>query len=740
MTLNTLSIIIPVFNEEKTISKVLDEIHKSDVGGMRKEIIIVDDCSTDGTRELLKKLSPSYKIIYQKKNQGKGAAVKRGILESTGDVVIVQDADLEYDPHEYELLLEPFLKAGADAVYGTRFRGGRPHRMIYYQNQIANQFITFLSNIMTGYNLSDVETGYKMFRGDLIREIATKLKSKRFGFEIEVTARLSRTKSRVYEVGISYYGRSKEEGKHIGLKDGVLAIWDIFRFNLFSHRNFYPAAVILLLTLSVIVRFYNFEVHWGLSNDDARDVLIAREALQRSEIPIIGSFSSAGPFVFGPLFYWSVMLSLIIFPSFTGPWIFIGLMGVVTVGVLMWCGKLIGGTPLSLIMGIFAATSPQMINRTTTLGQHSYVGLTSALLLTFFVLLWQKKNWLYSLLMGVVLGVGMSMHYQTINLMVFFLAVLLIPELRMIDRIKNLSAMIMGFLIPSLPIIAWDARQNFANTRNILDYLLIGQGRIYVPNSWKIFGLDFLPYYWSFVVGGFSVIGLFLMIITGIGILYAVYRKMFSPVLYVLAGILGVLLIVNRYYKGERSEGYLLYLQPFIILFSAYAIYTLLFQKNKNKLIQKLVAFVGASALVFVLLGNTVKYREYVDYRSPVAIFENTVLQLKQKYPFMKFSVYDYQWQNSYRSQPLSFLLEKEGLIAEDGIPIGFACIKNCSSEYEMSKITEMFGVGVYDLRMVNNLQDRDVWMNVNQGSLYDDLMRWGESSELESNFTVFGL
>lgn len=231
MNYSTLSIIIPVYNEEKTIQKILNRIEKVDIGNIKREIIIVNDASTDKTNEILKQLENKYKIITHSKNQGKSAAVKTGILASTGDLLIIQDADLEYDPDEYHLLIEPFEKGNADVVYGSRFRSGRPHRTIYYRNQIANQFLTMLSNIFTSYNLSDVETGFKMFRGDLIRKMAPRLEAKRFGFEVEITAYLAKTKAKVYEVGISYYGRTVEEGKHITLKDGLLAIWEIIKYN-----------------------------------------------------------------------------------------------------------------------------------------------------------------------------------------------------------------------------------------------------------------------------------------------------------------------------------------------------------------------------------------------------------------------------------------------------------------------------------------------------------------------------
>jgi glycosyltransferase involved in cell wall biosynthesis len=231
----TLSIVIPVFNERQTIRQIVEAVLSVDVASIAKELVIVDDCSSDGTRDELTSIAaacPTIHVLHHERNRGKGAALRTGFAAASGDIVLVQDADLEYDPRDYPKLIRPILEGRADVVFGSRFVGGESHRVLYFWHSLGNKFLTLLSNMFTDLNLTDMETCYKVFRREVLQGLT--VEEHRFGFEPEITAKVAKLGCRVYEVGISYAGRTYNEGKKIGWRDGLRAIWCIVKYNLWA--------------------------------------------------------------------------------------------------------------------------------------------------------------------------------------------------------------------------------------------------------------------------------------------------------------------------------------------------------------------------------------------------------------------------------------------------------------------------------------------------------------------------
>lgn len=765
--MKTLSVVLATFNEEKNLSACLDSVKD-----LADEIIIVDGSSTDKTVEIAKKYKAKIKITTNKSNFHINKQM--AIDMATKDWILQLDADehvspelkeeikeiLDEDNHQLSkkpratshepranyngywmprknLFLGKFLmKGGQYPDYTLRlYRNGKgrlPQKDVHEQAEVSGK-VGYLKSALLHYpykSFSHYLKKWNLYNNLFATQIRDEQKNKNI-FQKMFYAFAYLVAKPGHWFLTTYF-------RHKGFMDS----WQGFTFSLFSALRFpvsylkylglYKVLVSLIILFSFILRFYDFPNRWGLGGDDGRDAMIALEALKRHELPLIGSFSSAGPFVFGPLHYWFIMLSYLVLPFLiNAPWIFIGLTGVLTVLLFIYLGKLIGGEKLSLLVGLLAATSPQLVVRSLMLGQHTFISTFSVLLVIGFILLWQKKKLEYAFLMGISLGIALSMHYQVINLFIFFPAIFLITSLTFLKRIKAFLIMFLGLLIPSLPLLYWDLQQNFANINNILDYFLIGQYRIYVPNSWKIFLFDFVPWYWSFVIGRFHVFAFILGVLSGLTYLVLALKRKLKLEVVVLGVIFFILLFVTRFYKGERSEGYLLYLAPFILIFSSIFISNLLFNKHKY------LKIIGVIFLIIILVGNFITIKNTYQI-SPAGAYKNIADALIKKYPKYKFSLYVYKYKLYDTSMGLSLIMGFQNKIDEKGFPLGVSCYgKGCP--YGIKPAIDV-GVAILDLREVRKEdfdKDKKLWINVNQANVYDDLIGWSKKHELKSTFSL---
>jgi hypothetical protein len=499
------------------------------------------------------------------------------------------------------------------------------------------------------------------------------------------------------------------------------------------HLNKYQLGVIFVILLSLIIRLYNFPVRWGIGSDNARDAIIALEALSRHQLPLMGPFSSAGAFVTGGIYYWLVMASYTILPFLiSAPWLLTGITSVVSIVLLMYLGKILVGKRFSIIIGILAMLAPQYLGKAIELGNPTFVTVFSILTLVCFIKLWQKNRMIFSFLMGLSIGLAINMHYEAINLLIFLPAVLFIPKLSLKNKVMSAFSAFLGMLLPSLPILYWDAQQNFANTRNILDYLLIGQYRIYVPNSWRLFLFNYIPTYWSKIIGNYYWIGLVLFISSGLAFVLAVLRKKISVRMISLGVIFLILLFINKSYRGERTDDYMLYLSPFILIFTAFLIEQIF--SFKNVLIKSL----GLIILVFLILVNLLTVKNALSYKNTIPTEELIIETLEQKYPDQKFSIYDYKHENSGYSLPLSLLLRSKNKLDTNGIKIGVNCYgKDCPAK-AYSILNQP--VRIFNLSAVSPAKfdrKKGVWINVNASSVYDDQVGWLNQHQLKSTFSL---
>ena len=494
--------------------------------------------------------------------------------------------------------------------------------------------------------------------------------------------------------------------------------------------GFFNIIFLFIIALSIFLRFYNFPFRWGLGNDDARDALIALEALKRHELPLMGPFSSAGPFVTGGIYYWFIMLSYFLLPSFiSSPWIFSALFGVLTVFVLIKIGQILGGGKFAIILGLLAATSPQLVVRSLALSNPSYVLISSVLLIYFFLMLWKTKKIVYGFFAGFFLGLSLSFHYQAINLLIFLPAVFFISFLKIKQKIISFFLMLAGFILPLLPLLYWDWQQHFANLNNILDYFLIVQNRIYIPNSWKLFLFDYLPSYWSYVEGHSTSLSISLFFITVLFFLVQMIRKKLSSSLIMLGFIFLILIVVNRFYKGERSEGYLLYLAPFILIMSSLFFSWLISHRNKY------VKITGLIFILIVVFTNLKGLLPTYSYKSQVGELKIISQNLSEKFPNTKFALYNDNLKGMDIALGMSLIMDFDKKLDINGQPLGISC-RGCHGKYPKLINSD---IAIYDLRKQKKevLNKKSTWLNVNKQTVYESQIGWLNKQGLTSTFSL---
>lgn len=746
----TLSVVLATFNEEKNLGACLKSLKD-----IADEIVIVDGTSSDKTVEIAKKYGARVKVTTNKLNFhiNKQMAIDMArcdwILQMDADEHVSEELKkeisqiLEKDPKEYngfwiprknQFLGKFLMKGGQYPDYTIRLyrkgKGHLPQKDVHEQAEVEGK-VGHLKTALLHYPYFSFAHYIKKW--DKYNDF--------FAVQIKEEQSKKNIVQKVYD-GFLYllvrpiFWFFWTYFRHKGFVDS----WQGATFSFFSAIRF-PVSYIkyvgpfkffswCIIILAIFLRFYKFETRWGLGGDDARDAMIALEAIKRHEFPLMGPFSSAGPFVFGGIYYWFIIFSYMVMPFWiNAPWVALGIVSVLTVVASIFVGKELGGRRFGLIMGILTATSPQLVDRALMLGPHSFISAFAMVIVLCFLLLFRTKKLIYAFIAGIFLGLSFGFHYQAINLLIFFPAILLVTSLKLKDRFIALLFMIVGFIIPSIPLFYWDAQQGFANVRNMADYILIGQYRIYVPNSWRIFVFQALPGYWSFVIGRYQSLALVSFIVITIFFVWRLLKRAISFKLLLLILMFYIMLFVNRYYHGERSEGYLLYFVPFILILNAW--FLTFFISSKKRVLQ----FLSMFALGLIVVFNIVVDFSYINYQSPVKVLRELNKILYNKFPNSKFSVYDYKYKMYSTSMAVSFLLKSDDKIAADGKKIGFSCYgKSCPEHFP--KITAYILVKDLDSATPSDLdKKKGTWVNVNQSSTYDDLIGWLSKNGLKSTF-----
>lgn len=508
--------------------------------------------------------------------------------------------------------------------------------------------------------------------------------------------------------------------------------------------------VLVIVVFSLFVRLYGFSDQWDIFGDAGRDKIVGWASLERVKVPLSGSFSSSGPFVFGPLYYWFILLSYRLLPVIPdAPELLFRLVQLLPIIFLYKAGYLIGRRRLAWVAAVLTATSPELILRTINMTHHGLVVIISSALIWLFAIYLKREKGdkgggnklLVSFFIGLVFGIGYNIHFQTINLWPLFFAYLLHNRFAIRRIWPEILALIVGFLLPNLAYFWWDAVNHWANQRNFLDYILIGQGRRYVPNRWLSYLFTFWPDIFSSVVGGFRIFGYLLpVLIVTILALGIFRRRRLPPFLFWLGVIFILMAIVLRYYRGEMFSGYFIYFYPFIILFSAWAI-DVVFAHQK---------ILGISLFAVIVLSNTAFNWRYLlrDFAGGrIDKVQETISLLTRRFPDKTFIPYVWGSVSEDQGYGLVIMLLRSGKLSADGMPIGF-CQPRCLGQYPIiNQVTWQEEVTIVDLSHFDVSQENAVsarenppgqpWKLFTPAAIYGDVAEWWKEKPLHSTFSL---
>lgn len=491
--------------------------------------------------------------------------------------------------------------------------------------------------------------------------------------------------------------------------------------------NPYSLTIILILLIAIFLRFWQVNNRWSIFSDSARDILVARESLKRLDFPLVGSFSSAGPFVFGPLFYWFISVAYLPNINFLIlPWLAIGVVSVLTVLIMAEAGRQLENEHLGILTALLTAVSFAQVRRSLALTQHTFIAITGALIVLTFISYLKKRKSIYVFFMGLAIGIALSMHYQAINFLAFAVIIFL-PRFNLKKILSAAFYLIVGIIIPSLPLLYWDSQQNWANIRNLLDYLFVAQNRIYVPNRWLTYLFQFWPEFWGSVVGGNFVFGWLFAVLAVFFISQKLIKHQLKQSLLWLIIIFLIQFILLRYHKGERFEGYLIYFHPLILLFSAWVIW---------QLWQKWFSLAMLILLLTIIFNIKAILPELKSQNQRLILTEITTT-LKNQYPSKKFQLYDWANKSTAYSFGLSAFLDSQGLIdRKHGYPIG-VCISDCPTEVKV--ISDIYQpTKVIDLETLDNWQrQKSKWQDVSGEAVFEDIVLWWQKERLKSTFSL---